>query len=130
MNKEEIIAIFKILKVAYPRFYIDISKEDMIKTINLWLEMFQNNNKQDITKAIKELICELEFPPTIADVKKKINKYESERKLFQTIKAKEERQKSIENAETKLLEQPKENIKKANPKEYIKNIKKIILGDR
>lgn len=129
MNKEEVIAILKVLKVAYPKFYNNISKEDMLKTIDLWLEMFKNDNKQDITRAVKELMCELEFPPAIADIKKKINKYSDDRKLLQKIKEDEIKdQKLLENLDVKLLEQPKQEVKKINVKEYVNNIKKMILG--
>lgn len=129
MNKEEVIAILKVLKVAYPKFYNNISKEDMLKTIDLWLEMFKNDNKQDITRAVKELMCELEFPPTIADIKKKINKYSDDRKLLQKIKEDEIKdQKLLENLDVKLLEQPKQEVKKINVKEYVNNIKKMIFG--
>ena len=128
MNKEEVIAILKVLKVAYPKFYNNISKEDMLKTIDLWVEMFKNDNKQDITRAVKELMCELEFPPTIADIKKKINKYSDDRKLLQKIKEDEIKdQKLFENLDVKLLEQPKQEVKKINVKEYVNNIKKMIL---
>ena len=129
MNKEEVIAILKVLKVAYPKFYNNISKEDMLKTIDLWVEMFKNDNKQDITRAVKELMCELEFPPAIADIKKKINKYSDDRKLLQKIKEDEIKdQKLLENLDVKLLEQPKQEVKKINVKEYVNNIKKMILG--
>ena len=129
MNKEEVIAILKVLKVAYPKFYNNISKEDMLKTIDLWVEMFKNDNKQDITRAVKELMCELEFPPAIADIKKKINKYSDDRKLLQKIKEDEIKdQKLLENLDIKLLEQPKQEVKKINVKEYVNNIKKMILG--
>lgn len=129
MNKEEVIAILKVLKVAYPKFYNNISKEDMFKTIDLWLEMFKNDNKQDITRAVKELMCELEFPPTIADIKKRINKYSDDRKLLQKIKEYEIKdQKLLENLDVKLLEQPKQEVKKINVKEYVNNIKRTILG--
>ena len=129
MNKEEVIAILKVLKVAYPKFYNNISKEDMLKTIDLWIEMFKNDNKQDITRAVKELMCELEFPPAIADIKKKINKYSDDRKLLQKIKEDEiKEQKLLENLDVKLLEQPKQEVKKINVKEYVNNIKKMILG--
>ena len=128
MNKEEVIAILKVLKVAYPKFYNNISKEDMLKTIDLWIEMFKNDNKQDITRAVKELMCELEFPPAIADIKKKINKYSDDRKLLQKIKEDEIKdQKLLENLDVKLLEQPKQEVKKINVKEYVNNIKKMIL---
>ena len=128
MNKEEVIAILKVLKVAYPKFYNNISKEDMLKTIDLWIEMFKNDSKQDIKRAVKELMCELEFPPAIADIKKKINKYSDDRKLLQKIKEDEIKdQKLLENLDVKLLEQPKQEVKKINVKEYVNNIKKMIL---
>ena len=129
MNKEEVIAILKVLKVAYPKFYNNISKEDMLKTIDLWVEMFRGDNKQDITRAVKELMCELEFPPTIADIKKKINKYSGDRKLLLKIKEDEMKDKKLlEILDVKLLEQPKQEVKKINVKEYVNNIKRMILG--
>ena len=127
MNREEIIAILKVLKVAYPRFYNNITKEDMLKTIDLWGEMFKNDSKQDITRAVKELICELEFPPSIAEIKKKINKYKGERAMLEKIKKEE-----LTSKQVMQLDKPKEieTKQKVNAKKYIDNIKNAIFGGK
>lgn len=127
MNKDEIIMILGTIKVAYPRFYSNFSQEDIRKTIDLWEEMFKNDNKQDISKALKELIGELEFPPSIADIKKKIKKYTDDRELLQTIRENENK-KNLEKTEIKLLNRPKKETQKVNAKKYIENIKNIMLG--
>lgn len=72
MNREQTIAILKVLKVAYPRFYAEMSKKEAEDTINLWQEMFSNDNPALVTAAVKELVNSFKFPPTIADVKDKI----------------------------------------------------------
>lgn len=69
MNREEVIEILGILKTAYPRFYANMTKDEAEKTINLWCEMFKNDNIELIAIAVKKLITELQFPPTIADIK-------------------------------------------------------------
>lgn len=70
MKREEVIAILGIMKTAYPRFYANMSKNQAEETIALWHEMFKSDNPLLVTNAVKKLITELEFPPTIADVKK------------------------------------------------------------
>lgn len=69
MSREEIIEILGILKVAYPRFYANMTKDEAEKTISLWSEMFKNDSPELVAIAVKKLITELQFPPTIADIK-------------------------------------------------------------
>ena len=69
MSREEIIEILGILKVAYPRFYANMTKDEAEKTISLWGEMFKNDSPELVAIAVKKLITELQFPPTIADIK-------------------------------------------------------------
>lgn len=69
MNREKIIDILGILKVAYPRFYANMTKDEAEKTINLWCEMFKNDPPELVAIAVKKLITELQYPPTIADIK-------------------------------------------------------------
>lgn len=69
MNREKIIDILGILKTAYPRFYANMTKEEAEKTINLWCEMFKNDVPELVAIAVKKLITELQYPPTIADIK-------------------------------------------------------------
>jgi hypothetical protein len=72
MNREQIIAILKVLKVAYPRFYAEMSKKEAEDTINLWQEMFSHDKPELVTAAVKDLVNSFKFPPTIADVKDKM----------------------------------------------------------
>lgn len=69
MSRKEIIDILGILKVAYPRFYANMTKDEAEKTINLWCEMFKNDVPELVAIAVKKLIIELQYPPTIADIK-------------------------------------------------------------
>lgn len=72
MNREQAIALLKILKTAFPRFYTDMTKEEAESTISLWVDMFKHENPNLVITATKELINTLKFPPTIADIKEKM----------------------------------------------------------
>lgn len=74
MNRDQVIAILKILKTSYPKFYSDMSKEDMLNTIDLWSEMFAHENPALVVAAVKNLINTFKWPPTIADVKDEMYK--------------------------------------------------------
>lgn len=78
MSRDNIIAILGILKTAYPRFYANMTKSEAEETIALWQEMFSDTDIRILTIAVKRLITHLEFPPTIADVKKEIVKITSD----------------------------------------------------
>lgn len=77
MKYEEMIQIFKVLKTAYPRFYNGMDKEDIQSAIGLWTEMFANDDTKIVTTALRELINDFQYPPTIADVKEKIRSMNS-----------------------------------------------------
>jgi hypothetical protein len=72
MTREETKAIMAILRAGYPNFYRNMTKEDATNAINLWATMFAEEPAQIVTEAVKSLMCSLKFPPTIADVKEKI----------------------------------------------------------
>ena len=72
MNREQAIALFKIFKTAFPRFYADMTKEEAESTIGLWVDMFKGDDPNLVMMASKELLTTLKFPPTIADVKEKM----------------------------------------------------------
>lgn len=72
MNREQAIALLKILKTAFPRFYADMTKEEAENTINLWVDMFKHEDPALVMTATKDLINTFKFPPTIADVKEKM----------------------------------------------------------
>lgn len=80
MNKEQIIAILKVLKTSYPKFYADMTKEEMLNTIDLWTEMFAHENPAIVVGAVKNLINTFKWPPTIADIKEEMYKLTEEEK--------------------------------------------------
>lgn len=72
MTREETKQIMAVLQAGYPRFYKDISKLEATAVINLWATMFSQEPAKVVIEAVKALMCTLKFPPTIADVKEKI----------------------------------------------------------
>lgn len=71
MTREETAKILVVLKTAYPSFYRN--SEEVTDAINLWSTMFADDNPRIVMEAVKSLICTLKYPPTIADIKEKIN---------------------------------------------------------
>ena len=63
-----------VLRGAYPHFYRDISKQEAYDTINLWTDMFSNDDASIVAAAVKSLIDgdDKGFPPTIGQVKTKM----------------------------------------------------------
>lgn len=74
MNKEEVVKLLTILQTAFPRFYVNQTKEEMIDAVNLWHDMFRDDEPKLVIAAAKELLTTLKYPPTIADIKEKMYK--------------------------------------------------------
>ena len=72
MKKNEILMMLSLLKVAYPNFYKDVSQEGIEQTTILYQEMFKDFDTKLVLLAVKELINNFKYPPTIADIKEKI----------------------------------------------------------
>lgn len=70
MNRDETITILAVIKTAYPSFYKDST--DIDSAIDLWSVMFADDTPQDVTEAVRALICISKFPPSIAEIKEKI----------------------------------------------------------
>ena len=91
MTREETIGILSILKASYPNFYKELTKKDAETTINLYVEIFSNTETNLVATAIKELIQHQNYPPTIADIKNKIDELtqpyeETEAELWEKYK--------------------------------------------
>lgn len=81
MQRTDVIRVLGILKTAYPRFYANVTKEDANEAVNLWSDMFSQEDVETVIIAVKNLINTLQFPPTIADVKNELYKlYQGEEK--------------------------------------------------
>lgn len=74
MTREDVIKIMSVLRGAYPGFYRGISKAEALDTINLWADMFANDDAALVGVAVKCLIetDEKGFPPNIGQVKAKM----------------------------------------------------------
>lgn len=81
MSRDEVITILGILRIAYPRFYANMTSNQAEETISLWQEMFADDDCNVVKLAVKNLINTFQFPPTIADVKNELYKlYAGEKK--------------------------------------------------
>ena len=72
MTIDETYLILGIMKMAYPNFYKNMDSKEVDEVANLWNQMFSDDNSKLVTEAVKSLICSLKYPPTIADVKEKM----------------------------------------------------------
>lgn len=73
MDRTDVIATLKILKVAYPGFYSKMGKTDAEDTVSVWCDMFLEEDVNIVKIALYKVIEEhTGFPPTIADIKTQI----------------------------------------------------------
>ena len=74
MNKKEALQILAILKAAYPSSYNGMTKEEASGTVAVWCMQFADLPAEVVMMAIHKLISTNKFPPSIAEVKDKIEK--------------------------------------------------------
>lgn len=74
MTRQETGIIMDILTTAYPTFYNGRNAPDMRMTVNLWAEMFAEDDVKIVAAAVKALIAtdDKSFPPHIGAVKGRI----------------------------------------------------------
>lgn len=73
MTREETTSVLKILKVSYPAFYSKFSRDDMVAVLDLWSEMFADDDIRVVKVALFKLIeTHKGYPPDIAALKEKI----------------------------------------------------------
>ena len=74
MPRDDVFMIMSVLRLAYPPFYRVISTQAAYDNINLWTDMFSNDDASIVAAAVKSLIDgdDKGFPPTIGQVKAKM----------------------------------------------------------
>lgn len=73
MTRKETISVLKILKVSYPAFYSKFSTSDMTAILDLWTEMFADDDIRVVKVALFKLLeTHKGYPPDIAALKEKI----------------------------------------------------------
>lgn len=73
VKKTEMIKIFAVLTAAYPKFDTFQNPEQLKPIIEIWSEMFEDVEFSIALVAVKKLILESPFPPSIADVRKQVS---------------------------------------------------------
>lgn len=129
MSEQELVRLLSVIRVAYPRFYANTTIDDVKSTVALWREMFKNDSSQDVVRAVKELIAELPYPPSIADIKNKIKSYAEAKKLVEYSKMLEENEKQERLMLKEKNGATKEKVQqKIDTEKYLKVIRKSIFG--
>ena len=74
MTKNETLQILNILKIAYPTFYKNISKQEALDIVDLWSNMFEGDDVLLVISAVKAFIAtdDKGYPPVIGVIKKKM----------------------------------------------------------
>ena len=73
MNRTETIRLLAVINGAYPRF--EIKSESANLMIDLWQSTFKDIPADEMAQALKEMIKELKYPPTIADFWNKVGSH-------------------------------------------------------
>ena len=68
MNYAETLEIMSLVKVAYPRYYLETKREDAETAAFLWQRMFADIDHKHVLHAVEQHIRLKEFPPVIADI--------------------------------------------------------------
>ena len=72
MNRKESAQVIAILKASYPNFYKNLTAEDAQGIVSVWSIQFANVPADIVLMALNKAIDNCNYPPSIAEVKKKI----------------------------------------------------------
>ena len=74
MTREETKMIIKMLEIAYPQHYSKLEQDHIVGQINLWSELWKDDNADMIANAVKVIIAtdSSPFPPTIGQINSKV----------------------------------------------------------
>ena len=76
MNRKETQGVLALIKAAYPSFYRDMTREDLVAVVNLWQKQFADMDSRLVLAAVHALIAERAegYPPTIGAVRAQARK--------------------------------------------------------
>lgn len=72
MNIKETYQIITFLRFSNPRFYPNAKEHEVEDIVNVWATMFENEDFEIVKQAVKAVVEDTKYPPTIADIKEKI----------------------------------------------------------
>ena len=67
-NKKKISLFLTKLKLAYPRYFKELSNEDFIGLSNMLEEMLEKYNEVALNKVAKQIITTKKYMPTVAEI--------------------------------------------------------------
>ena len=74
MTKRDVVGIMAILQTAYPSYYAKQTDQQRMEAVNLWAELFADDNAQLVAAAVKTIIVGGgAFPPSIGEIKNKMH---------------------------------------------------------
>lgn len=73
MTKQEIVQILAVLKANYSGALKDMSKQEAEGKVNLWLMMFADVEKEEMSLAIQKIIATSKYFPTVAEVREALS---------------------------------------------------------
>lgn len=74
MNRKETAQVLLVLRAAYPNFYKGMARGELEQILDLWTDMFQDDDPQIVGGAVKAFIAtdSKGFPPVIGVIKDKV----------------------------------------------------------
>lgn len=72
MTKQDAAQVLAILKAAYPASYQGMTTQEATGTITVWQMQFADMPVDIVLLAVHKLISSNKFPPTVAEVKQKL----------------------------------------------------------
>jgi hypothetical protein len=74
MTKKDAIGVLAMLQTAYPSFYAKQGEQQLREAVNLWADLFADDNPQVVYAAVKAIIVTGgAFPPSIGEIKNKMH---------------------------------------------------------
>lgn len=74
MEMSEVIAVLDAIQMAYPKFAQSYSEDKMPKVASMWYQFFENEDATAVLTVLNEYIATNPFPPSVADIKGKLNR--------------------------------------------------------
>lgn len=74
MNRKETVSVLALLRAAFPAFYREMDRRELEKIVDLWEDMFRQDDGRIVAAAVKALIAAKtdSFPPSVGAVKEKV----------------------------------------------------------
>lgn len=72
MNKQESLQMMAILKAAYPNAYNGMTRQEASSVVAVWALQFANIPAEIVYIALQKAIATSKFPPTVYEVKNKL----------------------------------------------------------